>query len=100
MTFITVDILGGSLGIIFSFMLGIVVTYVSILKASSNLRRKLIIKTALLTWLGVLMFLAIPLWFSNIQVLPEWIYWVGVGSFLVVFIPVVNNYYKSRVNSL
>lgn len=100
MTFITVDILGGSIGILFSLFLGIVVTYVSILRASSNLRRKLIIKTALLAWLGVIALLIIPLWLSFNKILPEWAYWASVATFLAVFVPCISNYYKKRILSL
>lgn len=100
MTFITVDILSASIGIIFSFMLGMIVTYVSILKASSNFSRKLIIKTIMFAWMGVVLLLAIPLWFSYMHVLPEWIYWAGVTAFLLIFIPLINNYYKNRAKSL
>ena len=100
MTFITADILGGSIGLISSLLLGVAVTYVSILKASSNLRKKLIIKTAFLVWLGVVSLLAVPLWFSYSQIFPEWMYWTGVGSFLMIFIPFINSYYKRKANSL
>ena len=96
MTFITVDILGGSIGLISSILFGVAITYVSILKASSNLRRKLIIKTAFIAWMGVVLLLAIPLWFSYSQIFPEWMYWTGVGSFLMIFIPVISSYYKKK----
>ena len=100
MTFITVDILGGSIGIIFSLFSGTIITYIAILKASSNLKRKLLIKTAVFVWLGIVIFLAVPLWFSYNKLLPEWTYWVGVGSFLLFFIPFISNYYKKREISI
>lgn len=100
MTFITVDILGGSVGIILSLLTGIIVTYVSILKASTNKRRKLVIKTILLIWAGVTIFLALPLIFDSLNLIPEWGYWVGILFFLIVFIPFVSNYYKKRAYNL
>jgi putative flippase GtrA len=100
MTFITVEILGGSIGIFFSLLLGTILTYVSIIKASSNLKRKLLIKTVILVWGGIFILLAVPLWLSYNKLLPEWTYWAGVGSFLIVFIPFISNYYKKRKNSI
>lgn len=100
MTFITVDILGGSVGIILSLFTGIIITYVSILKASSNKRRKLVIKTVLLIWIGVILFLAMPLIFNSLNLIPEWGYWFGILFFLIVFIPFVSGYYRKRAYKL
>lgn len=100
MTFITVDILGGSVGVILSLLMGIIITYVSIIKASSNKRRKLVIKTLLLIWAGVIIFLALPLIFSLLNLIPEWGYWVGIFFFLIVVIPFVSSYYKKRAYNL
>lgn len=97
MTFITVDILSGSVGIILSLVTGVIVTYVSILKASSNKRRKLMIKTIILIWFGVIIFLVVPIVFSSLLLLPEWSYWIGIITFLVGFIPFISHYYKKRV---